>query len=132
MIGWIWKSQHEHASLGPRHTDKPQHETPIPDLLYGRAQTNFDLTSPFAQDWFTQLSNMSTQYSTDIPFSASHLQQQFKLLELPPELLAALESENPPSCVSHPHANCSANTLEVSQLPPRHRLPPVLDMPSSA
>ncbi|KAF4632104.1 hypothetical protein G7Y89_g6021 [Cudoniella acicularis] len=40
---------------------------------------------------------MSTQYDNDIPFSASHNQQAFKLLELPPELLALLESENPPT-----------------------------------
>ncbi|KAG0652844.1 hypothetical protein D0Z07_0609 [Hyphodiscus hymeniophilus] len=39
---------------------------------------------------------MATQYSTDIPFSASHVQQPFKLLELPPDLLTALESQNPP------------------------------------
>ncbi|CAG8972169.1 hypothetical protein HYALB_00007311 [Hymenoscyphus albidus] len=39
---------------------------------------------------------MATQYQNDIPFSASHSQQSFKLLELPPELLALLESENPP------------------------------------
>ncbi|KAH7355351.1 hypothetical protein BKA65DRAFT_498230 [Rhexocercosporidium sp. MPI-PUGE-AT-0058] len=40
---------------------------------------------------------MSTQYTTDIPFSSSHTQQAFKLLELPPELLALLESEDPPT-----------------------------------
>ncbi|PMD62452.1 uncharacterized protein K444DRAFT_610504 [Hyaloscypha bicolor E] len=39
---------------------------------------------------------MGTQYTTDIPFSSSHRQQAFKLLELPPELLALLESDNPP------------------------------------
>ncbi|KAG9230818.1 hypothetical protein BJ875DRAFT_139448 [Amylocarpus encephaloides] len=39
---------------------------------------------------------MATQYNNDIPFSASHNQQPFKLLELPPELLALLESDNPP------------------------------------
>jgi sister chromatid cohesion protein DCC1 len=42
-------------------------------------------------------STMATQYSTDIPFSASRQQQSFKLLELPPELLAALESDTPPT-----------------------------------
>jgi hypothetical protein len=42
---------------------------------------------------------MSTQYNTDIPFSASNNQQAFKLLELPPELLALLESGNPPTFV---------------------------------
>ncbi|RDL30398.1 Uncharacterized protein BP5553_10276 [Venustampulla echinocandica] len=47
---------------------------------------------------------MATQYNLDIPFSASHGQQAFKLLELPPELLALLESDNPPriSIISSP------------------------------
>ncbi|CZS96326.1 uncharacterized protein RAG0_05701 [Rhynchosporium agropyri] len=40
---------------------------------------------------------MATQYTTDIPFSSSQTQQAFKLLELPSELLALLESENPPT-----------------------------------
>jgi hypothetical protein len=40
---------------------------------------------------------MTTKDSTDIPFSASHEQQSLKLLELPPELLAALESGNAPT-----------------------------------
>jgi len=40
---------------------------------------------------------MATQYTTDIPFSSSHTQQAFKLLELPPELLALLESDDPPT-----------------------------------
>ncbi|TVY21585.1 hypothetical protein LARI1_G000537 [Lachnellula arida] len=40
---------------------------------------------------------MSTQYDVDIPFSANHNQQAFKLLELPPELLALLESDKPPA-----------------------------------
>ncbi|EKD12382.1 sister chromatid cohesion protein Dcc1 [Drepanopeziza brunnea f. sp. 'multigermtubi' MB_m1] len=40
---------------------------------------------------------MATQYTTDIPISSSHTQQAFKLLELPPELLSLLESENPPT-----------------------------------
>ncbi len=44
---------------------------------------------------------MATQYTTDIPFSSSHHQQAFKLLELPPELLALLESDNPPM-YTHP------------------------------
>ncbi|KAH8795030.1 hypothetical protein F5882DRAFT_449102 [Hyaloscypha sp. PMI_1271] len=39
---------------------------------------------------------MGTQYTTDIPFLSSHHQQALKLLELPPELLALLESDNPP------------------------------------
>jgi sister chromatid cohesion protein DCC1 len=43
------------------------------------------------------IANMSTQYDVDIPFSANHNQQAFKLLELPPELLALLESDNAPS-----------------------------------
>lgn len=45
---------------------------------------------------------MATQDATEIPFSAAHAQQTFKLLELPAELLALLESDNPPTCVSHP------------------------------
>ncbi|KAF8861701.1 hypothetical protein BDZ45DRAFT_740162 [Acephala macrosclerotiorum] len=43
---------------------------------------------------------MATQYANDIPFSASHDQQAFKLLELPPELLALLESDNPPTTLT--------------------------------
>lgn len=46
------------------------------------------------------IANMSTQYDVDIPFSASHNQQAFKLLELPPELLALLESDNAPPQVA--------------------------------
>jgi len=42
-------------------------------------------------------STMSSQDATGIPISASHQQQAFKLLELPPELLALLESDNPPT-----------------------------------
>lgn len=44
-----------------------------------------------------KLNIMATQYTTDIPFSSSHSQQAFKLLELPPELLALLESDHPPT-----------------------------------
>ena len=44
-----------------------------------------------------QASTMSSQYSVDIPFTASHDQQSFKLIELPPELLALLESDNTPT-----------------------------------
>lgn len=40
---------------------------------------------------------MASQYTTDIPFTSSHDQQAFKLLELPPELLAPMESDNPPT-----------------------------------
>jgi sister chromatid cohesion protein DCC1 len=40
---------------------------------------------------------MSSQDATGIPLSASHKQQAFKLLELPPELLQLLESDNPPT-----------------------------------
>jgi sister chromatid cohesion protein DCC1 len=39
---------------------------------------------------------MSSQDAIGIPFTASHQQQAFKLLELPPELLTLLESDNPP------------------------------------
>ncbi|KAM0147697.1 hypothetical protein ACHAPG_010433 [Botrytis cinerea] len=35
--------------------------------------------------------------STEIPFTANHTQQPFKLLELPPELLTLLESDVPPT-----------------------------------
>jgi hypothetical protein len=35
---------------------------------------------------------MPSQYSVDIPFTASHHEQSFKLIELPQELLALLES----------------------------------------
>ncbi|KAG9240237.1 hypothetical protein BJ878DRAFT_527340 [Calycina marina] len=40
---------------------------------------------------------MSTQYDNDISFSASQAQQPLKLMELPPELLALLESDSPPT-----------------------------------
>ncbi|KAG4026047.1 hypothetical protein MFRU_046g00530 [Monilinia fructicola] len=35
--------------------------------------------------------------SLSIPFSSTHPQQPFKLLELPPDLLTLLESHNPPT-----------------------------------
>ncbi|TGO06855.1 hypothetical protein BTUL_0445g00020 [Botrytis tulipae] len=35
--------------------------------------------------------------STEIPFTANHTQQPFKLLELPPDLLTLLESDVPPT-----------------------------------
>jgi len=40
---------------------------------------------------------MASQYDVDIPFSASQEQQGFKLIELPPDLLALLESDSPPA-----------------------------------
>lgn len=42
---------------------------------------------------------MSTQDETGVPFSVvpEEDQQRFRLLELPPELLAFLTSEKPPS-----------------------------------
>lgn len=40
---------------------------------------------------------MAAQDGLDIPFSSSHSQQTFKLLELPSELLALLESDDPPT-----------------------------------
>ncbi|RFU32075.1 hypothetical protein B7463_g4243, partial [Scytalidium lignicola] len=40
---------------------------------------------------------MATQYAFEVPFSASQKQQAMKLLELPPELLSLLESEDPPT-----------------------------------
>jgi hypothetical protein len=51
---------------------------------------------------------MAAQYTTDIPFSSSHHQQAFKLLELPPELLALLESDNPPM-YTHPSSAGSSS-----------------------
>src|SRR5271156_3399898 len=44
---------------------------------------------------------MSTQTSTfpAIPFTHTHPQQSFRLLELPPELLELLSSDNPPTYV---------------------------------
>jgi len=42
---------------------------------------------------------MASQYDVDIPFSASQEQQGFKLIELPPDLLALLESDSPPAWV---------------------------------
>ncbi|KAI9774282.1 MAG: hypothetical protein M1840_004176 [Geoglossum simile] len=40
---------------------------------------------------------MASQVDAGIPFGFSHDQQAFRLLELPPALLAALESPNPPT-----------------------------------
>jgi sister chromatid cohesion protein DCC1 len=54
---------------------------------------------------------MATQYTTDIPFSSSHHQQAFKLLELPPELLALLESDNPPMYTHRLLPTTEANAL---------------------
>jgi hypothetical protein len=60
---------------------------------------------------------MSTQYTTDIPFSASNNQQAFKLLELPPDLLALLESDNPPRLVLHePSAHQSLLPLTLYEI----------------
>jgi hypothetical protein len=43
---------------------------------------------------------MATQYDNDIPLSASLEPQALKLMELPPELLAMLESNDvPPTSV---------------------------------
>ncbi|KAF7865575.1 uncharacterized protein EAF02_009998 [Botrytis sinoallii] len=47
--------------------------------------------------------------STEIPFTANHTQQPFKLLELPPELLTLLESDLPPTLL-----------LTSSPKPPHH------------
>ena len=54
---------------------------------------------------------MATQYPTDIPFSASQEQQALKLLELPPELLALLESDNPPTYHSSPLFPAQTNRI---------------------
>ncbi|KAH8808835.1 hypothetical protein F5884DRAFT_382957 [Xylogone sp. PMI_703] len=40
---------------------------------------------------------MVTQYDFEVPFAAARKQQPLKLLELPPELLTLLESEDPPT-----------------------------------
>lgn len=40
---------------------------------------------------------MATQYEVDIPFSTSQAQQAFKLIELPAEVIALLESDTPPT-----------------------------------
>ncbi|KFY16860.1 hypothetical protein V491_05200 [Pseudogymnoascus sp. VKM F-3775] len=40
---------------------------------------------------------MSTQDSTSIPLSTGHVHAPYKLLELPPDLLALLESDAPPT-----------------------------------
>lgn len=40
---------------------------------------------------------MAAQDGLDIPFSSSHNQQTFKLLELSNELLKLLESDDPPT-----------------------------------
>jgi sister chromatid cohesion protein DCC1 len=43
---------------------------------------------------------MSSQYPFDIPFTANQNQQSFKLIELTPELLALLESDDKPTSVT--------------------------------
>ncbi|THV44507.1 hypothetical protein BGAL_0627g00050 [Botrytis galanthina] len=57
--------------------------------------------------------------STEIPFTANHTQQPFKLLELPPDLLTLLESDVPPTLL-----------LTSSPQPPHHAH--LLVSPSSA
>jgi hypothetical protein len=47
----------------------------------------------------TLMQTMASQHDSGIPFGFSHDQQAFRLLELPPALLAALESPNPPTYV---------------------------------
>ncbi|TGO51687.1 hypothetical protein BOTNAR_0348g00100 [Botryotinia narcissicola] len=59
--------------------------------------------------------------STEIPFTANHTQQPFKLLELPPELLTLLESDVPPTLL-----------LTSSPQPPHHAHLLVSPSPSSA
>lgn len=64
---------------------------------------------------------MSTQYDVDIPFSASHNQQAFKLLELPAEILALLESDKPPAFVFSPESSHSKangiNSITITSSP---------------
>lgn len=91
MIGCIGLSKQQSA-LGPRQSSKTRnagclsshHPRSLAQLVASTTRSN---------------ANMSTQYSSDIPFSASHRQQALKLLELPPELLSAIESPNPPTFV---------------------------------
>ncbi|KAF7923455.1 uncharacterized protein EAE97_010893 [Botrytis byssoidea] len=59
--------------------------------------------------------------STEIPLTANHTQQPFKLLELPPELLTLLESDVPPTLL-----------LTSSPQPPHHAHLLVSPSPSSA
>ncbi|OBT77345.1 hypothetical protein VF21_03456 [Pseudogymnoascus sp. 05NY08] len=58
---------------------------------------------------------MSTQDSTSIPLSTAHVHAPYKLLELPPALLALLESDSPPTLhltpgTGTPHALLSTPT----------------------
>lgn len=55
-----------------------------------------------------QATKMESSETSGIPFSTSHTQQSFKLLELPPELLSLLESPNPPKSV-HTTYTCTTN-----------------------
>ncbi|KFY84905.1 hypothetical protein V500_08893 [Pseudogymnoascus sp. VKM F-4518 (FW-2643)] len=58
---------------------------------------------------------MSTQDSTSIPLSTAHVHAPYKLLELPPDLVALLESDSPPTLhltpgTGTPHALLSTPT----------------------
>ncbi|RDW80870.1 hypothetical protein BP5796_05568 [Coleophoma crateriformis] len=62
------------------------------------------------------------QAAPAIPFSATLSQQAFKLLELPPELLSVLESENPPTLhirsetpASHALLHCGEQKYQIRQ-----------------
>jgi hypothetical protein len=81
LIGWVTPCKHASPSL-------------VPQIYRGVIFLKSD--SQPRRLKATGESNMSSQDGTSIPFSASYQQQAFKLLELPPELLALLESDNPP------------------------------------
>jgi len=96
MIGWISSLVNTRfSSTPPFHSTRNNRHTTQPL----RRISGYCRPGRFTEAFWE--SKMGTQYTTDIPFSSSHHQQALKLLELPPELLALLESDNPPMCV-HP------------------------------
>jgi hypothetical protein len=96
MIGWISSPVNTRfSSTPPFHSTRNNRHTTHPL----RRISGYCRPGRFTEAFWE--SKMGTQYTTDIPFSSSHRQQAFKLLELPPELLAHLESDNPPMC-AHP------------------------------
>jgi hypothetical protein len=96
MIGWISSLVNTRfSSTPPFHSTRNNRHTTQPL----RRISGYCRPGHFTEAFWE--SKMGTQYTTDIPFSSSHHQQALKLLELPPELLALLEPDNPPMCV-HP------------------------------
>jgi hypothetical protein len=94
MVGQLPSLCQQHHLLQPHqafHSKQPSY------LLAGQSATS-ELAPRIILEILdcSTIAAMATQYTTDIPFSASHEQQAFKLLELPPELLALFESDNPP------------------------------------